>query len=356
MKIAIVSPIKESVPPLKYGPIEYEINNLAIGFNKAGHQTTVYCTGDSPATNLYEKFYITDKSYTDSIYPNEIINAHAKESKAVAFEDITKRGDYDLILDFSGPAFTKRYGEQLGDKLVNAISWTLEDMKFRTKYLELEHGYIVTISDSQKKLLDGSKRPVYRVYNAINIDDFEYNPTPEEYYSFLGRIDPRKGIKLAIDFALKTGTKLKIGARIDLEYKEYYEKEIKPFVDGEQITYLGELDSKAKVELLKNSIAMLFPANTNEAFGNVLIEANACGTPVLSFITGATPEIIKDGYNGYLCEDLEDMIEKSKLVKSIDRSNCRKSVEENFTIDIMVKNYLEVFNDIIKRNNERRTS
>lgn len=346
MKIALLAPIKEPVPPIKYGPIQLYIDLLAKEFTHLGHETVVYCTGDSPKSDIYEKYFMLDKSYTDAIYPKDLITQKEKEAKRNAFEDMNKR-NFDIIHNHTGYGFIARYKNKFKSKIVTTVRWTLEDEEARKKFLNLENSYITVLSDFQKQYLDGAKSKVYRVYNGQDPDAFKFNPNSKNYVCFLGRIDPRKGIEEAIEFSKRTGKKLLIGARIDLEFKDYFEQKIKPELN-DNIVYLGELDMAQKNEMLSSAEAFLFPASTNEAFGNVLIEANACGTPVLSYITGSTPEIIQDGVNGYLCKDLEDMIEKSKLIPNIKRSDCRKVFEEKFTSSVMAQNYIKVFEEILQ--------
>jgi glycosyltransferase involved in cell wall biosynthesis len=165
---------------------------------------------------------------------------------------------------------------------------------------------------------------------------------------FLGRINADKGIEQAIAIAKVTHQKLIIVAKVDPPDRIYYRNIIRPLIDNKKIVYLGELDEKSKIEVLKDAKALISPIQWDEPFGMVNIEALACGVPVLSINRGSMPEIFKDAKVGYLCRDVADMIKKVGQIEKIKRINCRGHIEKYFTARIMAKNYLRTYRKVIR--------
>lgn len=341
MKISIIAPIKESVPPKKYGPIHYNIDNLAKELHRLGEDVTVYCSGDS-GESIYKKIFITDKSYTDSIFDNELISKMSAQSKENAFIDIEKK-DFDLVINFTGYAFAKRYKDRLGDKLVNVITWTLEDPQFAEKYINIEKTRLVVLSEFQKNYIRNAKSPVSVIYTGLNVDDFVFNPTPQDYFCFFGRIDPDKGIGDAINLAVQNKFKLKIAARIDKKFQNYFINELQPTINqNHNIEYIGEIGMDKKSDFLGNSLGLLFPARVKDALSNAVLESLACGTPVLAYDVGPISEVVKDGYNGFICSDFNGLAMACTRIKEIDRSNARKTVLEKFSVEAMAKSFIKL--------------
>jgi glycosyltransferase involved in cell wall biosynthesis len=202
----------------------------------------------------------------------------------------------------------------------------------------------VTISDFQRHR---ERMPRIRtIHHGLDVSLYQFQPKKQQYLSFLGRIAPIKGTHLAIQVARQSGIPLKIAGEVQPLYRDYYESEIKPHIDGRFIEYIGEADLEAKNELLGNSLAMLFPIQWNEPFGLVMIEAMACGTPVLAFSGGSVPEVVKDDVSGYICRDVAEMAERAKTL-AIPPSTVRDYVERYFTIDRMVDEYLQLYSEIV---------
>ena len=178
------------------------------------------------------------------------------------------------------------------------------------------------------------------------MEDYRFEPRKREYLLFLGRIAPAKGTHVAIDVARETGLPLKIAGEIQPLFREYWDREVAPHVDGRQIEYVGEADFAAKNELLAGARAMLFPIQWDEPFGLVVIEAMACGTPVLALPGGSMPEIVRDGVNGYLCADAGEMARRASHL-DIDPARCREYVRTHFSLDAMVRRYEALFLEVI---------
>ncbi|MCK4892129.1 MAG: glycosyltransferase family 4 protein, partial [Candidatus Pacebacteria bacterium] len=206
----------------------------------------------------------------------------------------------------------------------------------------------VSISFNQRTHTDIKFNYTGTIYNGININDFTFNPKPKNYLVWLGRIHYGKGLWNAINAAKISKEKLIIAGNITCETDEKYFQSVKPMIDGKQIKYIGEVDSRKKNELLGNAKAVLFPTIWEEPFGLVMIEAMACGTPVIGFNKGSVSEVIKDGKTGFIVKDDKEMIKAIKNIDKIDRAECRKHVEKYFTIEKMVDGYEEVYEKIIE--------
>jgi len=189
---------------------------------------------------------------------------------------------------------------------------------------------------------------VSTVYNGINPSHFEDGKGDRGYLVWLGRITPNKGLDTAINVAKKSGMMLKIGAFVDEGDKEYFEGTIRPLLD-DSIQFIGEMtDPEQKSKLLGEASAFLFPIRWHEPFGLVMVEAMACGTPVIAFNKGSVSEIVEDGKTGFIVENEDEMVASIRKIGSIDRNYCRERVLSKFTVDQMVEGYLEAYNKVLQ--------
>ena len=213
--------------------------------------------------------------------------------------------------------------------------------------------YYVAISNSQ---CESETMPRIRtIYHGVDPSQYTFREQKQRYLSFIGRLALTKGAHLAIDVARQTGIPLKIAGDVQPQNREYYEKKIRPQIDAEFIQYIGTADFKTKNELLSNSIAMLFPIQWREPFGLVMVEAMACGTPVLATPGGSVPEIVRDGISGYICRNVQQMIERVSNL-DLNPAKVRHYVEENFSIDRMVKSYLALYEDALRESRTQKVA
>ncbi|MEO6119547.1 MAG: glycosyltransferase, partial [Terriglobales bacterium] len=180
------------------------------------------------------------------------------------------------------------------------------------------------------------------IHHGIDPSLYKVQEKKQDYLAFLGRIAPVKGVHLAIEVAKKSGIPLKIAGQVQPLYQNYWENEVKPHVDGKFIEFLGELDIAEKGELLGNARAMVFPIQWHEPFGLVLVEAMACGTPVLALPGGSVAEIVREGVSGHICATVDEMVERAKDVK-IPAARVRKYVDEEFSLPRMVDAYIALY-------------
>lgn len=188
---------------------------------------------------------------------------------------------------------------------------------------------------------------VTTIYNGVEMSDYQFNPDIAEKapLAFLGRIQQEKGTAIAIQIAKKTNKSLIIAGNVPNEaiHQQYFEEQVKPHIDGEQIKYIGAVNDGQKNELLRNSQAFLMPVTWDEPFGIVMAEALACGTPVIGFRRGAIPEVVTDGLNGFVCDTETDMIAAVANIGSINRSDCRMVAEQRFSAEVLVRQYRELY-------------
>ncbi|HEY6110980.1 MAG TPA: glycosyltransferase, partial [Chthoniobacterales bacterium] len=176
---------------------------------------------------------------------------------------------------------------------------------------------------------------------------------PGKYFAFLGRISPEKRVDRAIKIAKRIGIPLKIAAKVDLVDREYFKKVIKPLLRDPLIEYVGEIGEGEKDDFLGHAYALLFPIDWPEPFGLVMIEAMACGTPIIAYRQGSVPEVIEEGHTGFVVDDLADAIAAAKRVPELSRKRCREIFEERFTARRMARDYLRVYQGLIERERER---
>ncbi|HEY5805780.1 MAG TPA: glycosyltransferase family 4 protein [Candidatus Saccharimonadales bacterium] len=348
MRIALLSPFEEPVPPKMYGGTERIVYTLAEEWVAMGHDVTLYASGDSQtAAKLIPCTPRAVRVLPEARNPltRQALNLHAL---ATALQDI-RDTRYDIIHNHFGWQ-TLLFNAFLNWPMVTTLHGTLDKALMPTEHKM--HNYFreapfVSISNSQRRH-SPKLNYVETVYHGIYPDEFEYNDKPDDYLAFLGRIHPQKGPVHAIRLAKKTGQKLIIAAKVDPAEFHYFGKRIKPLIDGKQIVYIGEVGHEEKVKLLKNAKALLSPLQWDEPFGIVNVESMACGTPVITARRGSMPEIIVEGKTGFLCRNSKEMEAAIGNIGQLDRRACREHVENNFTARKMAENYIKAFTKVIK--------
>jgi glycosyltransferase involved in cell wall biosynthesis len=336
MKIALIAPPYIAVPPKKYGGTELFIAELACGLQSQGLDITVYTVGEStidvPIRWLYEKGQWPLKGEMDGTLKGL---GHAAWAVAEASQEA------DLIHLNSAPGIT--FSRFSNVPIVHTVHHAYEE-EFSDFYEMFPEVSYVTISDFQRKQL---RMPKMRtIHHGIDPALYPLQKGKRTYLSFLGRIAPPKGTHLAIEIAKKSGIPLKIAGEIQPMYKSYWESMVKPHVDGKFIEYVGEMGLKEKSELLGNSIAMLFPIQWDEPFGLVMIEAMACGAPVLALSRGSVGEVVKEGVSGHIRTSVDDL---AKCAKNLifDPVTVRAYMEKYFSVQRMTRDYINLYTEIL---------
>lgn len=280
---------------------------------------------------------------------NLVFNNLAHISRAI--EEINY-GDYNIVHDHTGKLFP--FAKLINKPLLTTLHGPADWFWDKIIYKSLFNGcFFNAVSKFQKKDYD-FLNPQYVVYNGLNLRSFPFNQNAQNYLFSLGQITRDKGQHLAIKIAQDLEITLIIGGKIsesptDSEDKVYFETEIRPHLKKGKIEYIGELNDTQKKEYYKNAKAFLMPISCKEAFGLVMIESLACGTPVVALREGAVPEIVQHGINGYITDNMDDFRDYVSKVSCIDRHICRESVINRFDISVAAKNYIKVYEDIIRR-------
>ena len=343
MRIGLIAPPFISVPPKDYGGTELFIAQLAEGLQKRGLEVVVYTNGES--TVGVEKRWM----YPKAQWPIKMDgNTFLKGMEHSAWAMQEGAGSCDLLHVHEAPALTCT-------RFVRApVVCTLHgphDANLSETYARYPRVYYVSISDSQ-----GGQENMPRlrtIHHGIDVNAYELRTQKQQYLSFIGRIAPIKGVHLAIDVAKRAGIPLKIAGDVQPVYREYFEAKVKPHIDGQFIEYIGLADLRGKNELLGNSLAMLFPIQWNEPFGLVMVEAMACGTPVLALRGGSVPEVVKDGVSGYICRSVRDLAQKVKQL-NFEPAALRRYVDENFSLERMVAKYVDLYEQATREAAEPR--
>jgi glycosyltransferase involved in cell wall biosynthesis len=205
---------------------------------------------------------------------------------------------------------------------------------------------VVSISDAQRRPLPQANWQE-TVYHGLSDTLFSYNSEPDDYLAFLGRISPEKRVDRAVEIAGRAELPLKVAAKVDPVDQEYFETNIEPLFEADHVEFLGEIDEREKQEFLGNARALLCPIDWPEPFGLVLIEALACGTPVIAFPHGSIPELIDDGVSGFVVDTVDEAVEAVGRLPNISRATCRQVFEDRFTVPRMARDYLRVYERIL---------
>jgi glycosyltransferase involved in cell wall biosynthesis len=213
-------------------------------------------------------------------------------------------------------------------------------------YARYPEVHYVCISDAQCKR--ESMPHMRTIHHGIDLSLYRLVESKQQYLSFIGRIAPIKGTHIAIEVAHRTGVPLKIAGEVQPAFREYFENKIRPKIDGKLVEYIGPADLQAKNELLGNSMAMLFPIQWNEPFGLVMVEAMACGTPVIALPGGSVPEVVIEGVSGHICRSMRDM---SRCVGDLhfQPAVVRRYVEDNFSVEAMTRKYIRLYEEALQR-------
>lgn len=347
MRIAQVAPLWERVPPPAYGGIELVVGLLTDELVRRGHEVTLFASGDSISLAKIE-----------SVHPRAIrLDPGVKEYSVYEMLQIgqvyERASEFDIIHSHMGFSVLP-YAKLVKTPTVHTLHGIFTPDNEKMFAYAKEQPYI-SISHTQKESRLGLNY-VATVYNGIDIDSHKFYPQPDEppYLAFLGRMSPEKGPHHAIAIAKAVGLPLKMAGKVDLVDVEYFEREIKPHIDGEQIQYTGEANHIQKNQLMGRALATLFPITWREPFGLVMVESMAAGTPVVAMNLGSTSEVIADGKTGFLCNDVAECISAVEKIEKIDRHTCREHIANNFSVKQMTDGYEAVYQQILTGRFERQ--
>jgi glycosyltransferase involved in cell wall biosynthesis len=346
LRIAQLAPLWIEIPPKKFGGTERVINNLTKGFIGLGHQVKLFAVKGSKTKG--ELVEILDRPLLEILGEFNFKSIEAREFLSYS-KLIDHIAELDIIHNHMGihPLVLSKL---IKVPFVTTYHSSIEpDFPYLAE--EFKDCMYVSISNAQRKLAPYLNW-IATIPNSVDTSLYSANlGKTENYLLFLGALNQNKGLDWAINVALETKEKLIIAGKfMNSKEEEWFDKEIKPKIDNFQIKFIGEVDDKQKQILFSNAGAFLFPSQWEEAFGLVALEAMACGTPVIGTNKGAIPEIIEHGRNGFIAEDYQTFINLIGQIKEISREECRKSVEENYSIDKVASMYSDLFINILNKN------
>jgi glycosyltransferase involved in cell wall biosynthesis len=341
MRIAQVAPLYESVPPKLYGGTERVVSWLTEELVRLGHDVTLFASGDSMTTA--KLIPCCRESLRLSPECMDQLAHHV-----VLLEEVLQLKDqFDLIhfhIDYLHFPLSRR--ERYLH--VTTLHGRLDIPDLVPLYDTYREMPVTSISDAQREPLPHLNWQG-TVHHGLPIDSYKFCRKKGDYLAFLGRTSPEKGLDRAIAIAKAAGIPLKIAAKVDKADQEYFETVVQPELNNSDIEFIGEIGYAEKNDFLGHALALLFPISWPEPFGIVMIEAMACGTPVIAYPFGSVPEVVADGVSGYIVSDETSAVSAIENIDKLDRKKVRKHFEQNFTADRMALDYLKIYERMVSR-------
>jgi glycosyltransferase involved in cell wall biosynthesis len=341
VRIAQVAPLAESVPPKLYGGTERVVSWLTEELINLGHDVTLFASGDS--LSQAELVPVIPRALRLSRPHGDPVSAYSILLDMLA----DRAADFDVIhchIDWLHVPILRR----LGVPFLTTLHGRLDLPAIRTAARHFGDTSLVSISNNQRTPVP-DLRWVHTVYHGLPPDLLEANFDAGEYLAFLGRLSPEKGPHVAIEWARSTGLPLRIAAKLPGGESRFFKEQIEPFIDGKQVEYVGEVNDGKKSDFLGRAKALLFPIDWPEPFGLVMIEAMACGTPVIALPCGSVPEIVSDGKTGFIVGNDADAVDAINRIGDIDRTYVRGEFERRFSARRMAEEYLRCYFDLVSR-------
>ena len=335
MRIAQVAPLFESVPPKYYGGTERVVSYLTEELVRQGHDVTLFASGDS-ITRAHliapcERGLRLDKGCQDCM-------AH----HVLMLEQVFKDAEHFDIAHFHIDYIHFPTVRRLNIPHVSTLHGRLDIPDLVGLYREFREMPVVSISENQRKPLAWVNWQE-TIYHGLPQDLYTFRENQGRYLAFLGRISPEKRLDRAIKIAKRTGMELKVAAKVDPANMDYFNDVIKPLFREPLVEYVGEIGENEKDDFLGDAYALLFPIDWPEPFGLVMIEAMACGTPVIAYASGSVPEIIDDGVTGFLVNGMDEAVQAIEKVSTLSRKRCRQVFEERFSAPRLARDYLKLY-------------
>jgi glycosyltransferase involved in cell wall biosynthesis len=346
MRIAQIAPVFESVPPKYYGGTERVVSYLTEELIRQGHEVTLFASGDS-VTKAHlvaacRRSLRLDKHCVDQMAHQILMLEHVFQ-RAAEFDIVHFHVDY-LHFPLSRRQSTTH---------VTTLHGRLDIPDLIPVYQEFRDMPVISISNGQRQPLPQANWQA-TVYHGVPADMYRFHSEPGKYLAFLGRISPEKRADRAIEIAKRVQIPLKIAAKVDRIDKDYFEAVVQPLLRDPMVEFVGEIGDGEKEEFLGNAHALLFPIDWPEPFGLVMIEAMACGTPVIAYRGGAVSEIMEQGHTGFIVKGLEDAVQAVGRVPELSRKRCREVFEQRFTATRMAHDYVQVYERRIKSGQDKR--
>jgi glycosyltransferase involved in cell wall biosynthesis len=339
MRIAEISPLHESVPPKLYGGTERVVHFLTEALVDLGHDVTLFATGDSKTRAELVACAPTAlrlKRCEDPIAPHI----------AMIEEVIARAGEFDVMhfhTDYLGYSLARRQAVPY----VTTMHGRLDTDELEPIFRTFPEAPLISISDSQR---DPHPDANWQgtVYHGLPLGLYRAVPKHSGYLAFVGRISPEKRVDRAVEIALRLGMPLKVAAKIDAKDRDYYEEKIKPLFANPLVEFVGEIGEGEKNAFLGGAAALLFPIDWPEPFGLVMIEAMACGTPVVAFRCGSVPDVMRDGESGFVVDTIEQAVTATARAVEMPRARVRAYFEKRFSAPRMAADYVAIFEAMLE--------
>jgi glycosyltransferase involved in cell wall biosynthesis len=338
MHIAQIAPLTEAIPPKLYGGTERVIHWLTEELVALGHDVTLFASGDSCTS-----------AKLDALWPRALrLDGSVRDPsalQALMLERVRQHADQFDFLHFHLGYHPFSVFSRQSVPFVSTLHGRLDLPEHQPVFAIFSSAPVVSISDAQRKPLPHAGW-VRTIYHGLPQQLLTPLPAKPRYLAFLGRISPEKGVARAISIARHSGVPLRIAAKVDSVDREYFDEKIRPALDGSNIEYVGEIADAEKSAFLSGAIALLNPIDWPEPFGLAMIEAMACGTPVIAFNRGSVPEVVDDGLTGFVVEDEKGANKALDRLSRLSRKAIRKQFERRFTARRMAQEYLAVYRNV----------
>jgi glycosyltransferase involved in cell wall biosynthesis len=340
MRIAQIAPLVLPVPPGRYGGTERVIHDLTEGLVSRGHDVTLFASGDSRTSARLQ-----------AIVPRALWQAQESDPAAAEFllhaRALRQGGDFDLVHSHTGHlAFP--FAARMQAPLVTTLHGRLDTPYLADILRAFPEVHLVSISRAQRSPAPDAHWSA-NIPHGLPLQDHPFNAEGGHALCFVGRMSAQKGPHVAIDVAIAAGIPIALAGRVDPMDRAFFEAEVRPRLDHPLVEYLGEVEHDEKLRLYSRSRALLFPVDWPEPFGLVMIEAMACGTPVVARPRGSVKEVVQDGVTGILAEDQRCLVEAVKSVHRLDRHACRRHVESSFSLARMIDDYEQLYSRLAMR-------
>ena len=339
MRIAQVAPLIESVPPEGYGGTERVVSYLTEELVREGHEVTLFASGDSVTSARLvpcaPRALRLDDTVVDPI-------AH----QILEIERVAQRADEFDVVHWHLDYFHFPLSRRLGVPRVTTLHGRLDLPDLRPLYAEFNDEPLISISNDQRTPLPNVNWAA-TIHHGMPADELTPRYEPGDYLVFLGRISPEKRVDRAIEVARRVDMPLKIAAKVDDADRAYFEEHIEPMLEADHVDFIGEIGPAEKADLLGHAMALLFPIDWAEPFGLVMIEAMACGTPVIAYRSGSVPEVITEGVSGFIVETIDEAADAVARLDQLSREGCRAAFEDRFTVDRMARDYVTAYEKVI---------
>ena len=340
MRIAQIAPLHERVPPKLYGGTERVVSFMTEELVRQGHDVTLFASGDSQTSARLVRCCDTALRFNPAV--RDPLPYHI-----IMLDEVRRRIDKFDILHFHIDVIHAALVHDFANRTLTTLHGRLDLPDLAPFYAAFRDLPLASISNDQRDYLHNANW-LGTVYHGLPRDLFPFRPNPDGYLAFLGRISPEKGPDCAIEIAARSRMPLKIAAKVDRADQAYWEAKIRPMVEASpDVNFIGEIGEDEKADFLGGATALLFPVDWPEPFGLAMIEAMACGTPVIAYRRGSVPEVIEENVSGFIVDTLEEAVAAVRRIGDLDRVRVRAEFERRFTAERMTHDYVSIYRQLL---------